>query len=777
MKLFIQKKQNGVGLIEVLIATVVIAIGLLAVASLQGGFISSSGDSKIRSEALTLAEQKTEELRNNIDLAGYNAIPNSDTAVADSANPITGNNSTFNRSWVINAGGADRKKISVTVSWDNDGNVNTINDDEKVNIVTEMTFIDPAKSALYAAISSGGTGTVPSPRQNASEDVNAASENVVGTDLSIITDGGVAGTDGNLSVDLPDEGGTLIVYQVAPNSHFYTSTSATGVDPGVIAVFLCDNGLCSHIQNHFGGVVHRVKGTVYSTSGNGLSTVLVAWTSSDVHACYVGTSSSSGDLDSMPYECVYAGNCNTTASGTRAASGNDATIPGCFLDAIVSDTQINNRNVGPGGEFGDIGLVGLVSQGTGGLNTEQICFLEDSSDPSTSPLLNTSGSEVLNENYLFAVTKRFYLTRSLERNDSINDHKSEGINRSYTNHNFFIIAKGTGANAKAQCNTILNTYQQQIAPREISRALNEGTNNIVPTESQYTGGTGTANILTGNVTSSATLLRLLIPETGTCYLNNALDRSTDATGYACIVPSDASSVEIIGSSNQHKDTDPSVFASCTKAVDGTAGCHWLTDYTNNFNDGGTVSTTCSTPWGADLANGLSVDAYATSDCSTAISLTCNSGTLDGDSSAIYETSASCTLASTNAVCSSPWVSGPDIIHGDSVTAFTTQSVEFGSDCPTGISRTCNNGTLDGDTSATYQSCTVNAATCFVPDIDGSITSNATQLASVISEIQAAGLIGVGTLDATLANSKVFNQDPAADLGVPCGSTVTFDYKQ
>jgi len=746
MKLFIQKKQNGVGLIEVLIATVVIAIGLLAVASLQGGFISSSGDSKIRSEALTLAEQKTEELRNNIDLTSYNAIPNSDTAVADSANPITGNNSTFNRSWVINAGGADRKKISVTVSWDNDGDVNTINDDEKVNIVTEMTFIDPAKSALYAAISSGGTGAVPSPRQNASEDVNAASENVVGTDLSIITDGGVAGTDGNLSVDLPDEGGTLIVYQVAPNSNFYTSTSATGVDPGVIAVFLCKNGLCSHIQNHFGGVVHRVKGTVYSTSGNGLSTVLVAWTSSDVHACYVGTPSSSGDLDSMPYECVYAGNCNTTSAGSRAASGNDATIPGCFVDAIVSDAQINDRNVGPGGEFGDIGLVGLVSQGTGGLNTEQVCFLEDTTDPATSPLLNTSGSEVLNENYLFAVTKRFYITRSLERNDSINRHKSEGINRSYTNHNFFIIAKGNGPSAKEQCNTkITTTYPQQIAPREISRALNEGSDNSVNTETAYSGGTNTAHVLSGSIDGSATDLRLFIPETGTCYLDNASDRSTDATAYACVIASDVTSEEIIGSSNQHKTNDPSVFARCIRdgsridsglvLEDGNItyqvdhSCSWLSGFTDSFDDGG-GSTGCTTPWSpySAMAENATITARSTSDCSVEHTRTCTSGQLTGESTAIYETLDSCTTAATAVSCLSPWLGGENVAHGASVDTFSVTSVDFGSSCPSAVTVSCNNGVLSDGTSditagTLFQNCTIDAPVNCITNWNATVLDN------------------------------------------------------
>jgi len=781
MKLFISKKQNGIGLIEVLIATVVIAIGLLAVASLQGGFLSSSGGSKIRSEALTLAQQKIEELKNNINLAGYNAIPNSVDIVADAANPIAGTNTSFTRSWVIDEGGsADRKYISVTVSWDNDGNPDTVNDDEKINITTEMTFIDPAKSALYALIAgSSGTAAVPSPRQNASEDVSAASESVVGTNLSIgnIADTlGVAGTDETLSINLPDNddgssGGSIFVYQIAPNSHFYTSTNATGIEAGVIAVFLCENSFCSHIQNHFGGVVHRIKGTVFSTSGNGLSNISVAWTSSDVHACYNGPAARTPSVgtfeyDSMPYECVNAGNCNATAEGTRTASGTDATNPGCFVDAVVSDSQINTRNVGAGGEFGDVGLLGLDYQGGG---IEQVCFLEDTTDPATSPLLNTSGSDVLNENYLFAVTKRLYITRRVQRNSGSNEFKSEGINRSYDNHNFFIISRGSGATAKAQCNTNVTANSKRIAPREISRAYNENTSNAVTAEASYSGGTSTAHTLTGNITGSATDLRLFIPETGTCYLNNAQDRTTDATGYACVIASDAGNAEIIGSSNQHKNTDPSVFASCTKAANTTPGCHWLTNFTGSFNDG-IANNDCTTPWGADLSDGAdAVDAYSTADCGTAVALSCSAGVLS-DSNAIYETSALCTTAASSASCSSPFTGGPDIPHGISVNAYSVASVAYGASCPDAISRSCSNGVLSG--SGDFQSCTVDAP-CSVPSIDGIATNNDSRVAGVVTIIEDAGLVADGTDN--LTSNEVTGQSLVANTSVACGTNLSYNY--
>ena len=58
--------EQGIGFVEVLVATVVIALGLLSLASMQGNFISASGDNKTRAEAIMLAEAKIEEVRNNL---------------------------------------------------------------------------------------------------------------------------------------------------------------------------------------------------------------------------------------------------------------------------------------------------------------------------------------------------------------------------------------------------------------------------------------------------------------------------------------------------------------------------------------------------------------------------------------------------------------------------------------------------------------------------------------------------------------------------------------
>ena len=93
------KNSAGIGLIEVLITTVVVAVGLLAVASLQGDLLSGSRGNKTRAEAQALANTKIEQLRDTIQKAGttgYNALASS--AANESIGGIT---ETFTRSWTV----------------------------------------------------------------------------------------------------------------------------------------------------------------------------------------------------------------------------------------------------------------------------------------------------------------------------------------------------------------------------------------------------------------------------------------------------------------------------------------------------------------------------------------------------------------------------------------------------------------------------------------------------------------------------------------------------
>src|SRR5688572_18766071 len=71
----IKRKQAGVGLIEVLIAVMVLVLGLTALMKFQGEMLQSGTVSQQRSEALSLAQRKMDDLRGFTTLYAPAAAP------------------------------------------------------------------------------------------------------------------------------------------------------------------------------------------------------------------------------------------------------------------------------------------------------------------------------------------------------------------------------------------------------------------------------------------------------------------------------------------------------------------------------------------------------------------------------------------------------------------------------------------------------------------------------------------------------------------------------
>ncbi len=146
MKTFFQK---GIGLIEVLIAGIVFAAGIIAVVQLQGDFFRNSSAANARSIAMSLAEEKIEDLRgfqvtdsSAIDIFDFTSITtnagghcneqllNDVCLLALPSGSVARNNITFNRSWSVTNyyyknntltttpnGNIVQKLITVTVGW------------------------------------------------------------------------------------------------------------------------------------------------------------------------------------------------------------------------------------------------------------------------------------------------------------------------------------------------------------------------------------------------------------------------------------------------------------------------------------------------------------------------------------------------------------------------------------------------------------------------------------------------------------------------------------
>lgn len=596
-------KQKGIGLVEVLVAVVIVALGLLALASFEGRLQKSSGETKARSEAISIAEQKIEEFRNKVELGAH-------TAITSGNDTVNGTNATFSRSWTVTdvapflPGAVARKEIEVNVIWGG------VSGQEEVATVSQIAWIDPAKSILAASDDSAGTAAVPSPRQNASEDV--ASENVFNAPNSQVVSG-TPGSDKQITVEVDEvdaEGNVLNTInvnlkQIALESRYYATdhSSYFFVDQGVIAVFVCEStSNCRYIQNHFGGVPLRTKGKVYSNTGT-LGNINVAWTSSDVNACYVSgvsqeTFNESLDNESMvdviSYECVYAGNCEeipTSPTDLRDGLGNfDASTGvfpngnGCSTNVSVADIQ--SRNVGPGGEFGDVGLLGLDSQGGG---REKVCFLEDTSNYSlaSNVLTNDPSGTPSPEDYYLPVTKRLYVSRRMNDDGT---QTSEGINRSYSNHNFLIIERGNNTGSYQNCHKTLfdngdninldynqgnSTNPIALAMREVVRVM--GSPNEVVSELTYSGGTDPSKTILQAADPNSNDLRLYIPEGGTCYLNITNDGIANDF-YACAVPSDTTSTTIYaGDSSQPNNSN--FYAECNRTIGDTVNsCAWPGDF-------------------------------------------------------------------------------------------------------------------------------------------------------------------------------------------------------
>lgn len=167
--------EGGFSLLEVLIAVLVIAIGLLSLAQLHGSLLQDSGLSKARTVALYLAQEKIEDLRSFETLrsaTGKQAFADiaDDAGGAIAADVSTGDGNTvysatdYARSWAVtdycfNAVNStpvtcspsapnipDLKRVAVTVSWqDRDGNT------QGITLTTLIAAADPRQATPFAS--------------------------------------------------------------------------------------------------------------------------------------------------------------------------------------------------------------------------------------------------------------------------------------------------------------------------------------------------------------------------------------------------------------------------------------------------------------------------------------------------------------------------------------------------------------------------------------------------------------------------------------------------
>lgn len=601
----ITSNQRGIGLVEVLIALVVVSLGLLGLAKFEASLLSTSGNNKARAEAIGIAQQQIEVIRYEASSeTSFRELNNGFPVPSPiNLNPfnVTGTNAQFTVD--IDIEDPDANQIInaiVDVNW-----TNATGTADSITLMSEIALQDVQKSALNTNDSAASTA-VPSPRQSASEDVRPASEDVSNPNVISPTDTPLPAT-GTVTADATRASGLAETFTVnstedtpvpytlraiANDSRYYN----TYFGDGNLAVYVCEStsvGGCRYIQNHFGGVTLSTKGVIYSAknTNNDLSGITPVWSSSEVTACYKGTVTQTGSgtsrVWSMPYECVYAGNCE------------DELNAGDYCQRGVTPAQVVAKGVGPGGEFGNLGLIGL----DGSNNGDQVCFLEDTpnilTDADGEALLNGNNQDgggnppQYNEAYLLPVTTRTYVTRRLMSNG---EERSEGINKSFRNHNFLLVNRANNADEN-NCHLAVNENTASLAkyvlaPRNIIRVRTDTVSPVTnPVESMGIFA-GIMPAVTINSSVSGSRPNLYIPDIGSCYVKS------DDSNYACVIPSNyMTNITIYGKSitvPAPTAADPAVpvaFRACTFDVDlsevgnidspaatPSFDCRWPTDY-------------------------------------------------------------------------------------------------------------------------------------------------------------------------------------------------------
>jgi len=242
------RKLAGFTLIEVLIAVVVVAVGLLSVSSLQTRLVRQNGESTARAEAMALAQARIEEMRNYTDTISTEDQFNTAFAqTAGFANGVTidGNNATFTRTESIQPSGTTTQ-VDVQVAWLDRTGVN-----QNVVLSTKVAFQSPRAAGDLARLPSDPTVPSPTGRARLGEgrlpQGAPTTPNGDGTAIYVNGPNKMLVVDGNIVLTLPDSCnvyGTCLDF-VKINGRVYIDTATQNtLKPGAVHVQVTDAGYC-----------------------------------------------------------------------------------------------------------------------------------------------------------------------------------------------------------------------------------------------------------------------------------------------------------------------------------------------------------------------------------------------------------------------------------------------------------------------------------------------------------------------------------------------------
>ncbi|QDP02031.1 prepilin-type N-terminal cleavage/methylation domain-containing protein [Thalassotalea sp. PS06] len=202
------KTYKGFGLVEVLIALAILAVGLLAVGIFHSDVIEQSNGNKAKAEAIAIAQQRIEEMRNYTgqasDIDEFNSLFTITTGYTNNKT-VNGNNATFTRSESISQTG-DTKKVALMVSWQN-----SQGDTEQVVLESELGFGSAALSGQLGM----DLGSDPLVRSATGRAILGAGQVEAGDTIDMSSNGDMTGLldrgDGDLRLTNGEEEGSDVV--------------------------------------------------------------------------------------------------------------------------------------------------------------------------------------------------------------------------------------------------------------------------------------------------------------------------------------------------------------------------------------------------------------------------------------------------------------------------------------------------------------------------------------------------------------------------------------
>lgn len=269
-----KRTHHGFSLIEVLIAMVVMALGLIAIATFQTDLLSSSGTNKARSEALSLAQAKLDELRN---YANETEFASSMPVGTSAAEAIDGINAEFSRTVTIADGSDGDKTLTVLVTWSD-----RLGKDQEVTLSSVVSWSNPEEITSLGYISSSPLVHSPTGKAHLGEgtlilenySAPAKTDNGDGTftvddgsgDLKLVLDEGAGADTIVLTLEEACQLSSCIGFVEISGIVYIDTATQNTLQPGDVYIKASDAAYCHRFYTDSGGTIQNVETT--TTTGD-----------------------------------------------------------------------------------------------------------------------------------------------------------------------------------------------------------------------------------------------------------------------------------------------------------------------------------------------------------------------------------------------------------------------------------------------------------------------------------------------------------------------------